>query len=74
MGFVHDTKSNLGLVAILLSQLLPNVRQLRVGWSTLSNDLTVPSSVVVDVQNTQGSARVQTSLYKAVVLLEIGSV
>jgi hypothetical protein len=74
MRFVHDTKGDLGLAAILGCQLLPNVRQLRVGRSTLADNTTVPSSVVVEIQNTQRCTRAQASLYKTVVLLEVGLV
>jgi hypothetical protein len=68
---VHDTEGDLGLAAVLLCQLLPYIRQLRINWSTLANNLVVPSSVVVKVENTQRCTRLQASLHEAIVLGEV---
>jgi hypothetical protein len=71
MWFIHDTEDNLGLAAVLLRKLSPYVRQLRVRWSTLTNNCSIPSSIVVDIEDAQRCTRVQASLYEAIVLCEV---
>jgi len=71
MGLVHDTEGNLGFLAVLLCQLLPYVCQLRIGRSTLANNLAVPSSIVVNVEDTQRRTRAQAPFHEAIVLGEV---
>lgn len=75
MGLVHDAESNLRLGSILSSQLRPDGSELGVGrTAAAANNLTVPASVVVEVEDTKGSARVQAVGHLLIVLGEEGGV
>jgi hypothetical protein len=71
MRLVHNAEGDLGLAAILLRQLLPDVCQLRIGRSSLSNNRSVPTCIVVDIENAQRCTRVETALDQAVVLTKV---
>jgi len=71
---VHDTKGNLVVVGVLGSELRPERAELGVGWATLTNDGTVPARVVVDINDTEGCARVQTTSDEAVVVGKVGGI
>lgn len=53
MWLIHNAEGNLGLTAILLRQLLPDVCQLRIGRASLSNDRSIPTRIVMDIENAQ---------------------
>lgn len=74
MWLVHDAKSDLAAAAVLLGQLSPDACELGVGRTTLADDLTVPSSVIVEVEDAELGARVQAALNEAIILCKVGRV
>ena len=71
---VHDTKGNLVVVGVLGSELRPEGAELGVGWATLADDLAVPAGVVVDINDTKGSTRIQAASDETVVVGKVGRV
>jgi hypothetical protein len=71
MWFIHDTEDNLGLAAVLLRKLSPYIRQLRIRRPTLTNNSSIPSSIVVNIEDTQRRTGVQAPLDEAIVLCEV---
>ena len=69
MRLVHQPEHDLGLPRILLGQLGPNASELSIGRSALTDNPTVPSSVVVEVQDGISSLA-QDVLNELVVLSE----
>ena len=59
---VHDAHGNLGRVRIPASKLTPEVGELFIARSTLSDDAAVPSGVVVDI-NDAGRPCVEARLH-----------
>lgn len=51
MRLVHDTEDDPGLVGILCGQLGPDACVLGSSWSTLVDDSTVPSGIVVEIND-----------------------
>lgn len=47
VGLVHDTKYGAIVLAVLLSELCPQARELCIGGAALADDLAVPASIVV---------------------------
>lgn len=66
MGFVHDTEDDLGVAGILCGQLRPEACVLGISWSTLVDDSTVPSSIVVEINDDIGASG-KTLLYGCIV-------
>lgn len=59
---IHQAKSNLVVVLILSRNLRPETGKLSISRTTLANDRFVPPSIVVNVNDTESGAGVQTSL------------
>ena len=70
MRLIHNPEDNLSLALVCGSKLTPDIRELRVGRPTLTNNLIVPPSVVVYINDTRRSSR-KTSLNQGVVLAKI---
>jgi hypothetical protein len=66
-GLVHQTKGNSGVALVLGRDLRPKAGELGVCRSALSNNTTVPTGVVVDVDNAECSTGVQAALDQLVV-------
>ena len=64
---VHQTKGNLAVPLVLRRNLRPKASELSVRRTALTNDRTVPTGVVVDVNDAKCSAGVQTALDQLVV-------
>lgn len=60
--FVHEAKGDLVVVLVLSCDLRPETRKLGVGRTTLANDRTVPTSIIVNVNNAKRGASVQAAL------------
>ena len=67
---VHDAHYYFILLRILCRQLAPQTGEVTVFGSTLTNDLSVPAGVVVNIDNTVSTSD-QTSLDQGVVFGEI---
>ena len=65
MGLVHETKNDVWLIGIPLSKLGPEVSKLIIRGTTLANDASIPTSVVVDIEDTF-SSRVEAGLHHLV--------
>ena len=72
MRLVHQAEDDLWLGAVLFRQLFPNVGELSVGRSTLADDPSVPTSIVVEVEDGVG-ALAQGVLDQLVIGSEPGS-
>ena len=64
---VHQTKGNLAVPLVLRRNLRPKASELSVRRTALTNDRTVPTGVVVDVNDAKCSAGVQAALDQLVV-------
>lgn len=71
---VHDTKSNLGVVSVLGGDLGPERGELSVRWAALTNDLAVPSGVVVDIDDAHLGRSLETPSDESIVVFEVGLV
>ena len=68
---VHQTKRNLVVALVLCRNLGPKAGELGVSGTTLAYDGTVPTSVIVDINNAKCSASVQAALNLSVVGLPV---
>ena len=68
---VHQTKRNLIVALVLRRDLRPKTGELGVSGTTLTHDGTVPTSIIVDINNAKCSARVQAALDLSVVGLPV---
>lgn len=68
---VHQTKCNLVVALVLGRDLRPKTGELGVSGTTLTHDGTVPTSIIVDINNAKCSARVQAALDLSVVGLPV---
>ena len=68
---VHQTKRNLIVALVLRRDLRPKTGELGVGGTTLTHDGTVPTSVIMDINNAECSTRVQAALDLSVVGLPV---
>lgn len=68
---VHQTKCNLIVALVLRRDLRPKTGELGVSGTTLTHDGTVPTSIIVDINNAKCSARVQAALDLSVVGLPV---
>jgi hypothetical protein len=66
-GLVHQAKGNSGVALVLGRDLRPKAGELGVCRSALANDSTVPTGIVVDVDNAKRSTGVQAALDQLVV-------
>ena len=71
MGLVHDAHHNIAVVLVLGGQLAPKACKLRVRGPALVDDLPVPSSVVVDIDNAVSTSE-QASLHQRIVFASVG--
>ena len=71
---IDNAKSNLRIGLILHSQLTPQTRKLCVCWPALTNDLSIPSCIVVNINDAQFRTSAQAALNQAVVAGEVGAV
>lgn len=69
MRFVHETENNLRLAGVLGGDLAPKTSEIGVADSAvaLTNNVAVPTSVIVDIDDTVGTGS-ETALYELVVL------
>lgn len=76
VGLVHDTEDDIGVGGVLGCECGPDGDEVLVSHGTvaLTNDLAVPSCIVVDINNTLGSTCGQTALNKCVIGCAIGSI
>ena len=65
MRFVHESHDNVRRSLVLPRQLAPQVPKLLSRGTTLANNLAVPATVVVDVENAFG-ARLEATLHQSV--------
>ena len=70
---VHQTEDDVTLRGVFPRELSPKTSELFIRWSPLTDDATVPASVVVHVEDTE-SACCETCLHNAVVGVEKGLV
>lgn len=70
MRLVHDAEDDLALALVFGRQCCPKGDELRIRWTTLSNDGTIPTGVVVNVNDTV-SAQGQTALHQSVILAKV---
>lgn len=61
MRFVHDAKDDFRVVLVFRSELRPQAGELLVGGSALGDDSSVPSGVVVHVEDDEWVARLPES-------------
>ena len=52
MRLVHEPEQDLTLCGVLSRQLTPQTCELLIRWTTLSNDCSVPASIVMDIDKT----------------------
>jgi hypothetical protein len=55
MGLVHQSKRDVLLRLVLRGNLRPNISELSVGGSTLTDDSAIPAGVVVQINDTKGT-------------------
>ena len=70
MRLVHDAKDDLALSLVDVGQLRPDASKLLICRSTLTDNATIPSCIVVDINDARGSG-VQADLDKSVVLSKV---
>jgi len=70
MRLVHQAKDDIGSVLILGGDLRPNVGKLVVGGPALPNDLPVPSSIVVNVNDARRPGR-EARLYQLIIIPKV---
>lgn len=68
---VHDAKGNLWVLDVFRGDLAPERSKLRIGWTALTNDLTIPSAVVVHIDNAHLRGCLQACLNQIVVGREV---
>ena len=73
MRLVNKAKDHSALRSIFGSQLAPQICKLIVRWATLADDASVPSGVIVDVNDTVAASS-QAPLNKHVVLRKVGGI
>ena len=71
--FIHQSKDNLRIRLILRRQLAPQTSELRIRWSTLSNNCSIPPRIVMDI-NHASSTRCQASLDQQIIGRKVGTV
>lgn len=59
---IHQTKSDPGVSLVLRGNLRPEARELSIGRTSLTNNGTVPTSIVVNVNDAKCGASVQAAL------------
>jgi hypothetical protein len=71
---VHEAKSNLGVALVLSCDLRPKTGKLGVSGTTLTDNRAVPTSIIVNVNDTKGGTGAQAALDELVVGREVGRV
>lgn len=71
---VHDAKCHLRGRGVLGGELRPERGELSVGHAGLPYDVTVPASVVVDVDDAEGGAGGEAVLHQGVVVAKVGGI
>lgn len=73
VGLIHNTKDDVGVVGVLGSQRRPQGGELIVSWATLSDNLSVPAGVVVDIYNALG-AGAQAASHEVIIFAKVGGI
>lgn len=73
MGLVHDAHHDVAVVLVLGGQLAPEACKLRVRGPALTDDLPVPSSVVVDIDDAVSTGG-QASLHQRIIFAKVGRI
>jgi len=71
---IHQTKGDLVVALVLRRDLRPKACELGVSGTTLTHDGTVPTSIVVDVNNAKRGTGVQATLDLSVVGGPVGGI
>lgn len=67
-GFIHNAKCHLGLVDVVRCDLRPEIGELIIGRSSLTNNASIPACIVVNIDDAHGG----TSIDAALDLLVVG--
>ena len=70
MGFVHEAHDDFIVAGVFPGELAPETRKLLVRGSALTDDLSVPAGVIMDVDNAVGAGR-QACLHQRVVFAAV---
>lgn len=71
MRLVHDAEGDFRVRTVFLGELFPDIGELGVGGAALTDDLSVPAGVVVEVEDAEDGVGGEAALDEAVVLTEV---